>query len=500
MAFEPNNPNGRAAASASEPIVLSNEDKTVLDNIKLGTDSITHGITTTNASIGATNEAAAASDTATSGTIGLLKRLLQRITTLITNLGSPFQTGGTIGNTAFGVNNSGGASAVNIQDGGNSITVDGAITANAGTNLNTSALALESTQNAQSTLIGSVTETAPTTDTASSGLNGRLQRIAQRLTSLITAIGTPLQAGGTVVANAGTNLNTSALSLESTQLDVKVSVQAITANGVPITDGVNILDILTAGSKSVMPVIHIDSAGNIHEPVSGVGQGAGPSADDKMAIVAGYDVPNDKYRRLNMYDDGGGLWHVYVKDVGLDAINTKLGDGSQITQISNNRITDFRNSSVSLVVTSINSLASSLTACAVTDRVGNLRNAIDILIMAAIDHANTAPSTSATDFIWLVPWYYDGSTWTHADLGNTTVLTGSAQTVTLGTKHNLTLLGVMNYTTTDQVTRRLLSVAKAFGPTMPDGFSILMQNDSGAAYAASGNSLIYREIYQKTIV
>jgi len=41
------------------------------------------------------------------------------------------------------VNNSTGASAVNIQDGGNSITVDGGVTANAGTNLNTSALALE---------------------------------------------------------------------------------------------------------------------------------------------------------------------------------------------------------------------------------------------------------------------------------------------------------------------------------------------------------------------
>jgi hypothetical protein len=35
---------------------------------------------------------------------------------------------------------------------------------------------------------GGVTETAPATDTASSGLNGRLQRIAQRLTSLIALI------------------------------------------------------------------------------------------------------------------------------------------------------------------------------------------------------------------------------------------------------------------------------------------------------------------------
>lgn len=33
--------------------------------------------------------------------------------------------------------------------------------------------------------VGIITETAPATDTASSGLNGRLQRIAQRLTSLI---------------------------------------------------------------------------------------------------------------------------------------------------------------------------------------------------------------------------------------------------------------------------------------------------------------------------
>lgn len=38
------------------------------------------------------------------------------------------------------------------------------------------------------TEIGIVTETAPTTDTASSGLNGRLQRIAQRLTTIIAGL------------------------------------------------------------------------------------------------------------------------------------------------------------------------------------------------------------------------------------------------------------------------------------------------------------------------
>lgn len=40
------------------------------------------------------------------------------------------------------------------------------------------------------TPIGIATETAPATDTASSGLNGRLQRIAQRITSLIATVAT----------------------------------------------------------------------------------------------------------------------------------------------------------------------------------------------------------------------------------------------------------------------------------------------------------------------
>lgn len=47
------------------------------------------------------------------------------------------------------------------------------------------AIASEATLDART---GSLTETAPATDTASSGLNGRLQRIAQRITSLIALL------------------------------------------------------------------------------------------------------------------------------------------------------------------------------------------------------------------------------------------------------------------------------------------------------------------------
>lgn len=49
-------------------------------------------------------------------------------------------------------------------------------------------VATSANQTAQSTLLGSVTEAAPGTDTASSGLNGRLQRIAQRLTTMLTGL------------------------------------------------------------------------------------------------------------------------------------------------------------------------------------------------------------------------------------------------------------------------------------------------------------------------
>jgi hypothetical protein len=48
--------------------------------------------------------------------------------------------------------------------------------------------------------LGTLTETAPASDTASSGLNGRLQRIAQRLTSLIGLL--PASLGQKTMANS----------------------------------------------------------------------------------------------------------------------------------------------------------------------------------------------------------------------------------------------------------------------------------------------------------
>lgn len=88
------------------------------------------------------------------------------------------------------------------------VPVSGTVTANTGLSqpltdaelratpvpVSVSGVATEAKQDAEAILIGSLTETAPASDTASSGLNGRLQRIAQRLTSLIALFPTSLGA------------------------------------------------------------------------------------------------------------------------------------------------------------------------------------------------------------------------------------------------------------------------------------------------------------------
>lgn len=98
--------------------------------------------------MGGLTETAPASDTASSGLNGRLQRIAQRLTSLIALL----------------------PSSIGAKTAANSLAVT---------------LASDGTF---ASLAGSLTETAPASDTASSGLNGRLQRVAQRLTSILTAL------------------------------------------------------------------------------------------------------------------------------------------------------------------------------------------------------------------------------------------------------------------------------------------------------------------------
>jgi hypothetical protein len=76
-------------------------------------------------------------------------------------------------------------------------------------------------QQTQTTALGSLTETAPATDTASSGLNGRLQRIAQRLTSLIALF----------PSSIGTKVSSDSLSVVLASDQVAIGVTPTTNSG-----------------------------------------------------------------------------------------------------------------------------------------------------------------------------------------------------------------------------------------------------------------------------
>lgn len=177
-----------------ETLVTSTNTK--LDTLHADLGSVNLNTDTLEALTGIVTETAPASDTASSGLNGRLQRIAQRLTSLIALVPASI-----------------GAKAA-----------AGSLSVTTATDDNTLAL------------FGAVTETAPASDTASSGLNGRLQRIAQRITSLIALIPASLgqktmsasfavtiasdQSAVTTVIAAATNASTTAY---ATSLVIKAS-------------------------------------------------------------------------------------------------------------------------------------------------------------------------------------------------------------------------------------------------------------------------------------
>lgn len=167
--------------------------------------------------VGSLTEAAPASDTASSGLNGRLQRIAQRITSLIALVPAAL-TG------------SGNFKAALVEDTTSNKTVDLNKVAGAATDVNNGASGA-GTQRVtianDSTPIGALTEAAPASDTASSGLNGRLQRIAQRLTSLIALVPSALTGSG----------NFKAALVEDTTSNKSVNMAQVGGNNVDVNSG-----------------------------------------------------------------------------------------------------------------------------------------------------------------------------------------------------------------------------------------------------------------------
>lgn len=161
--------------------------------------------------------------------------------------------------------------------------------------------ATEATQVANGVLIGAVNETAPGTDTASSGLNGRLQRIAQRLTSLIalwitpgTAIGTSavsptgISDGASFVrlrgdSNGRLQLSPNPVAPASTQTIVQFTVNAA------ITSGNNSASTATTGSAGGHWLSITNNSGIVCDLTTG-GTSGGADGTTICTVIAGDTV------------------------------------------------------------------------------------------------------------------------------------------------------------------------------------------------------------------
>jgi hypothetical protein len=141
-----------------------------------------------------------------------------------------------------------------------------------------------------------------------------------------------------------------------------------------------------------------------------------------------------------------------------------------------------------MTVTNLQSLASSATAGWQSARVDNQTSvlALDYEIFVKLTTANTAPANDKAAYIYACPMITTdgGTTWLASDQGTTTLPTGSEGTTTIASPNNLRLLGVLSYTTQNMTMQGMFRLSDA-GIYMPDGFSIIIVNFTGAALSTS---------------
>ena len=142
-----------------------------------------------------------------------------------------------------------------------------------------------------------------------------------------------------------------------------------------------------------------------------------------------------------------------------------------------------------ITVTNLQSLASSATAGWQSGRIDNQTSvkAIDYEIFVKLTTANTAPANDKAMYVFISSAMTTdgGTTWLHSDQGTATLPTGSEGTTTIATPHNLKFLGILNYTTQQMVCQGNFNLSAAVGQSMPDGFSIIIINFSGAALSTA---------------
>lgn len=145
-----------------------------------------------------------------------------------------------------------------------------------------------------------------------------------------------------------------------------------------------------------------------------------------------------------------------------------------------------------MTVTNLHSLANSATAGWQSAVVSNTTDLfLDALVQVVLDFANTAPANSKAALVFA----YAG-----LDSVYSNPASGSEGMITLvdvdSNYQALKMIGSVPYTTQDEVAESSpMSVAAGFGGVLPPAWGLVIMNRSGAALAASGNTVTYRGVY-----
>ena len=151
---------------------------------------------------------------------------------------------------------------------------------------------------------------------------------------------------------------------------------------------------------------------------------------------------------------------------------------------------------VQMVVTALDSLANSATAgwqSAMVDNTTEKAMAYQVNIELDLDATAAANDKAVT--VYMVPWFWDGAAWKPgADGGTTTAPAGTEGTYTIAAGNSLIPVKVIPYVATGQVIHGSFQINQP-----PDGWSLVIINYTGAAIAATGNTVQYKPIHYVSV-
>jgi len=157
-----------------------------------------------------------------------------------------------------------------------------------------------------------------------------------------------------------------------------------------------------------------------------------------------------------------------------------------------------------MTITSIG-IAPSLTAGWQSARVSNLSTkALDYEILVNLAAVNTAPANDKAVYLFAVPWVNDDSTnYYPADIGVAGSLpSGSEGTITVANIQTLPSnftryqLGILQNQVINTALIGSFFLSNVFGASMPDCWSLILINYTGATLTATGSIVAYRAITQ----